>query len=620
MNPRLDYLREKARQLPPDPGVYLMKDAWGGIIYVGKAKALRNRVSSYFRSLEKHTEKVWRMVQNADDFTTIVTASEFEALVLECSLIKLHKPKYNILLKDDKGYHYIHVSEGQYPRVTAEKMMAPDAGGRYLGPFTSSFVVTQTVDEATRAFQLPTCRRKFPEDFGKGRPCLNFHIKQCMGVCRGRVGQKEYAEIIDQVLDFIRGGGAATIKLLTERMEEAAGSLDFERAASLRDRIRAIERIGEQQNVVITNAADQDVAAIVQNAKQSCAVVIKFRGQRLVDKQEYMLGEIDSLPQARRDFLLSLYGGCEIPKVVALDGPCEDDELVERYLSEKRGGKVMLHIPERGEGRKLVEMASANAAQQLAHKLERTGRELAGVDALARLLGLAQPPVYIEAYDISNFGADTVVGGMVVFENGRPLKAAYKKFNIKTVEGPDDYASMREVLSRRVARYAGEQHSGEGFGRLPDLILLDGGAGHVSAVAPILEQAGWQVPLLGMVKDKKHRTRAITGDGGEISISQNRSAFTLVSKIQDEAHRYSITFMKQRHTKNAFATRLTQVEGIGEKRASALLRHFKTQKALREADADTLAAAPGMTEPCARRLWAFLHEEDAVCQAPEQEA
>ena len=608
MNPRLDFLREKTKQLPLEPGCYLMRDEAGDIVYVGKAKALRNRVSSYFRSLEKHTPKVFRMVGDVHDFSTIVTSSEFEALVLECSLIKQYKPKYNILLKDDKGYHYIRISGGDFPRVTAEKMTRSGDGGRYLGPYTSSFVVAQTVDEVNRAFLLPTCRRRFPEDFGKGRPCLNYHIKQCMGLCSGKIKKAEYGEVLQQALEFIQGGGAATLRVLRQKMEEASEALDFERAAGLRDRIRAIERIGEHQNVVFTNVQNQDVAAVVQNGSQSCAVLIKFREQRLVDKQEFMLGELDDLPSARRDFLLSLYDtGADIPKSVALDGPCEDAELVMRYLSEKKGSRVVLHVPERGEGLRLVEMASANAAQQLAHKIERTGRELSALDELARLLGLGQPPLYIESYDISNFGGDTVVAGMVVFENGRPLKSAYKKFNIKNVRGQDDYASMREVLARRLARYKDEQASGEGFGRLPDLILLDGGATHVGAVAPLLAEYGLDIPLFGMVKDKKHRTRAIASGGGEISISNNRSAFTLVSKIQDEVHRFSITHMKQRHTKNAFSLQLTQVEGIGEKRAAALLRHFKTQKALREASAEALAEAPGMTHPTAQRLWAFLH-------------
>ncbi len=622
-NPKLTYLREKAGQLPLDPGVYLMKGADGNIIYVGKAKALRNRVSSYFRSVDKHVEKVYRMVEQARDFSTIVTSSEFEALVLECSLIKQYNPKYNILLKDDKGYHYIRISGDVYPRITAEKQVVSKDGARYLGPYTSSFVVNQTVEEVNKAFLLPTCRKKFPEDFRKGRPCLNYHIKQCMGVCTGRIKQREYAEIIQQSLDFIQGGSDTTMALLNSKMEQAAENLDFEKAAQYRDRIKAIAKINDQQNVVFAKTQDQDVLAIVQSGEESCAVLIKFRGRRLVDKQDFSLGEIAHLATARRDFLLSYYGsGAEIPKQIALDGSCEELDLVTRYLEEKRGGKVRIFVPERGEGLKLTQMAVTNAAQQLAHKTQRVGKDLAALDELARLLGLAHPPEYIEAYDISNYGSETMLGGMVVFENGRPLKAAYKKFNIKTLEGTDDYGAMREVISRRLARYQEEKDSGQGFGRLPDLILLDGGKGHVSAVAPLLEELGLSIPLFGMVKDQKHRTRAIATNGGEISIAKSRSAFTLLTGIQDEVHRFSITQMQKKHTKSAFTLQLTQLPGVGEKRAVGLLKHFGTQKALRAATAEELAAAPGMNKPTAHKVYAFFHGEDAPQQpqeAPEEQ-
>lgn len=612
-NEKLGALREKARALPLDPGVYIMRDGEGKIIYVGKAKALRNRVSSYFRSVEKHLPKVYRMVENARDFETIVTGSEFEALVLECSLIKQHKPKYNILLKDDKGYHYIRLSPGDYPRIYAAMQRTED-GSRYIGPYTSSFVVKQTVEEVNKAFMLPTCSRRFPEDFRKGRPCLNYHIKQCMGLCTGRISKREYDETIGQALDYISGNAGDTLRLLEQRMAEAAENMEFEKAAGYRDKIRAISRLKDHQSVVFAKVANQDVIAIAQNEGQSCAVVIKFREQRLVDKQDFLLGEIDSLPAARSDFILSYYSSAqnEIPRQVSLDVECEDQELVARYLSEKSGRKVLVHIPERGEQLKFVKMASVNAAQQLAQKVERTGREVAALDELARLLGLAAPPAYIEAYDISNYGAETMVGGMVVFENGRPLKSAYKKFNIKTVEGTDDYASMREVLTRRLSRYLEEKDSGQGFGRLPDLILLDGGKGHVNAVRPILEEMGLDIPLFGMVKDDKHRTRAIAHDGGETAILSSRSAFTLVSKIQDEVHRFSITFMKAKHTKNAFSLKITEVPGIGDKRAQALMKHFKTQKALRESTVEQLAQAPGMSKPSAERLYEHLHPGEAA--------
>jgi len=607
-------LREAARRLPMDPGVYFMRDSSGEIIYVGKAKHLRTRVSSYFRSIEKHTEKTRRLVYAARELETIVTSSEFEALVLECSMIKQYRPKYNILLKDDKGYHYLRISNDDYPRITAEKTMNPSDGARWLGPYTSSFVVNQTVDEVNKAFMLPTCKRKFPEDFGKERPCLNYHIKQCIGVCTGKVSRREYNELIDQAVEFIRGGNERAVEQLTQKMQAASDALDFEQAAFYRDRIRAIQRITAHQSVVFSKTTqDQDIVALVQGNQESCVALLKIRGQRLVDKQTFDLGEIDSLEGARRDFLLSYYGasGVEVPQVILLDGPSDEPELVERYLQEIRGKKVSLKVPARGEGQRLVEMALANAAQHLANRLERSGKELAALDELARLLGLSAPPQYIEAYDISNLGDQTIVGGMVVFEGGRPLRSAYKKFNMKTVAGVDDYGSMREMLQRRFARYQNPEETDPGFKRLPDLILLDGGKGHVSVVEPLLREMGLSIPVFGMVKDSSHKTRAVAGEGEEISIAKSRKAFTLLSNIQEEVHRFAISHMKQKHKKNAFTLSLTQVPGIGEKRAAALLRHFKTQKALLAASPEELSQAPGMTLPAARALYQHLHPEEA---------
>ena len=606
-------LREKARRLPGDPGVYLMRDGAGEIIYVGKAKALRSRVGSYFRSIEKHQEKTLRLVHAVRDFETIVTASEFEALVLECSMIKQYQPKYNILLKDDKGYHYVHISGDEYPRVSAEKQRT-SGGGRWIGPYTSSFVVSQTVDEVNKAFMLPTCKRKFPEDFGKARPCLNYHIEQCIGLCRGKTSKEEFGEIIEQAQQFITRGATDTMELLGARMEAASEALDFEKAAFYRDRIKAVKKMAELQNVVFTKSTeDQDVIALLQNAKESCAALLKIRSQRLVDKQTFQLGQVESLDSARADFILSYYGqaGADIPGVILIDGSCDDAELIERYLREHRGRKAVLHQPSRGDGLRLVKMATANAAQHLAHRIERTGRELAALDELARLLGLSSPPQYIEAYDISNYGEQTVVGGMVVFENGRPLKAAYKKFNMKSIDGQDDYGAMREMLFRRFVRYEEHKEEGNGFGRLPDLILIDGGKGHLSAAQPVLVGLGLDIPIFGMVKDSKHKTRAIAGNGGEIAISASRSAFALVSGIQQEVHRYAITHMRQRHKKSGFALRLTQVEGVGEKRAVSLLKHFKTQKSLSAATPEELAKVPGMTAKTAQAVYDFLHSVES---------
>ena len=609
-NPRLPYLAEKAHKLPLEPGVYIMKNKAGDIIYIGKAKALKNRVSSYFRAVEKHLPKVYQMVSHVYEFDFIVTDSEFEALVLECSMIKLHSPKYNILLKDDKGYSYIKIAPKEFSRIR-QAFHRDEDGAEYIGPYISSFVVNETVDEVNRAFMLPTCNRRFPQDFRKKRPCLNYYIKRCMGVCRGKISLEEYNEILAQARDYMKGGSAESMKRLTARMEEYAESMQFEKAAQLRDRIRAISHISDSQKVVFTSVANQDVIALQRSDSDTCAVILKFRGERLVDKQDFLLGAVDDLDAARLEFLLRYYTTRQdIPKKIQLDGGIADIEIAARLLSEQAGHKVNVHIPQRGEQLRLVEMAKKNAAERLSQISQRTGREVAALDELARLLGLEKPPVYIESYDISNIGSETVVAGMVVFENGRPLRRCYRKFNIKTVKGTDDYASMSEVLKRRFLRYLDSEQQDEAFDRLPDLILLDGGKGHVSTIVPMLAQMGIQVPVFGMVKDDKHHTRAIAGTGGEIAISSNRSAFTLVSTIQEEVHRYSISFSRAKHQKNSFELALTKCPGIGPARAKEIYKKFKTLKAVREATEEELAGIRGVSKPAARNLYQFLHGED----------
>ncbi len=612
-NPRLEYLSSKVKKLPLLPGVYLMRDKNGTIIYVGKAKALKNRVSSYFRSVEKHTEKVYKMVSHVYDFDYIVTDSEFEALVLECSLIKEHSPKYNILLKDDKGYHYIKISKGPWSKITAEKSKDDD-GAKYMGPYVSSFVVSQTVDEVNKIFMLPTCSRKFPQDFRKKRPCLNYHLKQCMAVCTGRISQEEYSEALNSAIDFINGSGHNTLNILKEKMNEAAENFEFEKAAKYRDRIRAIEKITEKQKVIQTKVENQDIIAIAQNMGNACVAVLKIRSSRLVDKVDYIFSDIYDLNELRGRFLTDYYSSMpaeEIPENLYIDEAYEDTELLEQFLSQKKGRRVYIHVPQRGEQHQLVMMAYTNAVQRLSHETTRTGRELASLDELAKLLGMTYTPSYIESYDISNIGSQTVVAGMVVFENGRPLKKAYKKFSIKTVDGIDDYACMQEVIERRLKRYYEEKDDSEStFARLPDLILLDGGKGHVSAVEPIVRGMGFDIPVFGMVKDDKHRTRAIAVDGGEIAIQSTRSAFTLVSMIQDEVHRFTIGYSKSKHSKTSFESSLVSAEGIGAVRAKNLMKHFKTIKAIREADVKTLSEAPSMNLKSAENLYAFLHSDD----------
>lgn len=604
-------LRRKAMKLPLTPGVYIMHDKSGEIIYIGKAKALKNRVSQYFGSEKNHEPKVRRMVANVDWFEYILTDSEFEALVLESSLIKQNQPKYNILLKDDKGYSYIRVSGGAWPRITEVKKIEND-GAKYIGPYLSSWSIKETIDAARKIFKLPDCTRKFPQDFGKGRPCLNYYIKQCCAPCRGRVSEEEYNEAFQEALDFIKGGDSTSVKSLTAKMEEAAENMEFELAARLRDRIAAINKMKDKQKVVASRAEEQDVFALAQGDTHTAFEVFRFTGSKLSDRESFLTEGCQPDPEARSEFLRQYYAIRDrIPPLIVIDGDVEDEELITRWLSEKRGKSVKLLVPQRGDQYQLVQMCRSNAAEHIARHTGTSGRDASALDELRRLLGLEKAPAYIESYDISNQqGADNVAG-MVVFENGRPLKSAYRKFKIKTVTGQDDYGSMREVICRRFEEYKtlSAQGETEGFARLPDLILLDGGKGHVAAIQPLLDEMGITVPLFGMVKDDKHRTRAIALTGGEIAINSNRRAFTLVSTIQDEVHRFAIGYHRQQRKKSSISSTLTSIEGIGETRARALMKHFKTVTAVSEADLAELEGAPGMTKPAAMRVYEFFHQD-----------
>lgn len=605
-------LRKKANTLPMEPGVYLMRDRRGEIIYVGKAKKLKNRVTSYFRGVEHHLPKVYRMVEQVQDFDYIVTDSEFEALVLECSLIKLHSPKYNILLKDDKGYHYVCVTKEPYPRIKLAMQKADD-GNEYIGPFVSSMVVKQTVEEANRVFLLPTCRRKFPEDFGKERPCLNFHIHQCVGVCRGKITPEAYREVLDEALQFIRSGGVQSVEVLTERMQQAAEALDFERAARYRDRISAIRRITEQQKVIEFPHESLDVLGWVQGEDKIYCSLLVLREGRLRDKKDFSFDCMAEPEEIVTEFLLSYYMQAEAaPAEVFLDRELPDRALLEQLLREHRGKKIQFTVPQRGESRKLCQMAQNNAAQELARDTNRTGREIAALTELGRLLGLSHPPDYIEAFDISNIGGSTIVGGMTVFRRGRPEKRLYKKFTIRDMAAPDDYAAMEQMLSRRLTHYkeAAENGKKDGFETLPDLWLIDGGAGQVAAAKKAAAQFGVEIPIFGMVKDDRHRTRAIRAENEEIAIRSSQSVFRLITAIQDETHRYAISFSRKKHRKTGFASVLTGVPGIGEQRAAKLLKYFKSMAAVKAADEEALAAAPGMTRPAAEALYRYLHPAD----------
>ncbi len=595
--------------LPLLPGVYIMHDKSGKIIYIGKAKILKNRVSQYFGSQNNHAEKVRRMVDNVDDFEYIITDSEFEALILECSLIKQHTPKYNILLKDDKGYSYIRVSGGDWKKISYA-LQKNDDGAEYIGPYTSGFYVKSAVEEANKIFMLPTCSRKFPQDFRKARPCLNYHIKQCMAPCTGRVKLKDYTESVNQALDFLKGGSSNSIKSLTAQMEEAAENLEFERAARIRDKINAVKKMSDKQKVVANKVMDEDVIAGFTDDGKTCFQMFRFEGGRLFDRESFIFDSGDTESEYE-EFLLRYYTiRGDIPKNIAIDRDFEGIGGISEWLSKKRGNKVNLIVPQRGEQAQLVSMCRSNAAEALAQRMGATVREFSVLEELKETLGLDKLPKYIESYDISNLSGSENVAGMIVYKNGKPLKSAYKKFKIKGFEGQDDYASMAEVLTRRFDEYYKAQQSEEGFGKLPDLILLDGGKGQVAAVKQVLESKNISVPLFGMVKDEKHRTRAVTGDGGEITISSKRALFTFLSKMQDEVHRFAIGYHHSRRSKNTFRSALTNIDGVGEVRARALLKHFRTVENISNADLPELENAPKMTKDTAAAVYKYFHEND----------
>lgn len=601
---RLSRLKKRANRLPLLPGVYIMKNKNDEIIYIGKAKALKNRVTQYFGGGSGHTAKVRKMVSNVDHFEYIVCDSEFEALILENSLIKQNQPKYNILLKDDKGYSYVKITNDKWKKITFSR--SADKRGEYIGPYSSLYVVKETVDEARKIFKLPDCGRSFDKP---SKPCLNYHIGICDAPCRGKMSLGSYLENVNAAVDFIKHGGAdsETEAELNKKMLAAAERLDFETAAKLRDRINAMKRIREKQKVVRATYKSEDVIASALLGETAAVSVFIFRNYRLCDKQVFLFDGISDRESLYEEFLQRYYLEKEdIPSRVLIDSSA-DFSAPGRWLTEKSGHNVSFINPKLGEQKALLDMCLNNAAETLSQKAERTGREMSVLDELARLLGLPSAPRYIEAYDISNTAGSENVAGMIVYKDGRPFRPAYKRFKIKSFLGQDDFRSMAEVLDRRFTEY--EKGEDEGFTVLPDLILLDGGSGQMSAVRPVLEKHGITVPLFGMVKDSKHRTRAIAAVGGDISIKSNRAAFTFITGIQDEVHRFAIGYHKQRRSKSMLASELTEIEGIGKARAAALLKHFKTVKAIKSAAADELAAAPGMTKAAADAVYKHFHEE-----------
>ena len=599
-------LYEKARSLPLLPGVYIIRDKNDEIIYIGKAKELRKRVSQYFKDGADHLPKVQKMVDNAFSFDVIVTNSEFEALTLECSQIKLHSPKYNILLKDDKGYNFIKISKEPFPRITAEFQVLDDS--KYLGPYMSSFAVREMVATAQQIFRLPTCNRVFPRDFGKERPCLNFHIKKCMGLCRGKISQQDYNDIIDSAVKFIKQDTDKIVEVLQQSMEEAAEELNFEKAALIRDQINAIQKLSAGQNVVNDSLQSHDFISVAGSGKNCCVAVLRFRQGRLMDKKEHVFFGEEGIDDVRDEFLVQFYSTEQPPKNVLLDAMPMDEDIVE-YIQLQSKTKVNVNYVQKGENLKIIKMAYTNAVDRLARESGRLDKSQRFLDELANMLGLPEAPHTIESYDISNWGDGTSVAGMVVFEDGKPKKSGYRTFKMRTIAGTDDYGSMQETLSRRVAEF--EKGASGQFGIKPDVIFLDGGKGQLSSVLEILAGTAFEdVPVFGMVKDSKHRTRAMVGKDGEIAIAMHKGIFKFVTEIQDEVHRFSIEYQRRNRKSKSYAVTLTKVPGIGEKKAENLMRKFKTVANVKNAEMNDLIEAEGISYKDARNIYYYFHDEE----------
>ena len=579
-----DELKEKAHALPLKPGVYIMQDAKNVVIYVGKAKALKNRVSQYFANLASHTEKTRAMVSQIDHFDVIVADSEFEALVLENSLIKRHQPRYNILLKDDKGYPYIRLTvKEEYPKFSLANKAAED-GARYFGPYGSRGNTQNIIDALRVALKLPSCNKKFPRDIGRERPCLNYHMGQCDGYCRKDMDQSRYREAIDQAVRLLEGKFQEVGDELKAEMELAAEELRFEKAAELRDRYKAIELLGKRQKVVAGSLADTDVVGFHKGeTTKSCFVVLHFVEGELAAKDWDLIDT--PMEEEIADILSALvrqyYGGRgNLPRQILLPCELEDEVPLMRMLSEDAGRKVELVTPQRGAKMDLIRLANKNAVEEVERWTTREERQSKLMELLGKLLDLEEPPRRIESYDISNQGADDIVASMVVYVNARPLKRDYRHFKLKDMDGPDDYASMEQVLTRRFKRYL---EGDEKFADKPDLLLIDGGVNHANVAVKVLEELGLSIPVFGMVKDDRHRTRAlVTPEGKEIGIQGNQAIFSLIGQIQEETHRFAIEFHRQQQNQRVRASVLDQIPGVGEKRRSDLLRHFKSIKKINE--------------------------------------
>lgn len=609
-NLKIKELRKKAMALPLSPGVYIMRNCKGNIIYIGKAKMLKNRVSQYFGSDTNHSDKVRQMVSNVHDFEYIICDSEFEALILECSLIKQHKPKYNILLKDDKGYHYIKITNGKWKTIKSA-LQIDDDGAEYLGPYSSGYIVKQTVQDAQKLFKLPTCNKTFTDKPKNVRPCLNYYIGNCSAPCANKITFNEYNKSLLDAINFIKGGSKISIKQMEEQMKTASENLEFELAARLRDRITAATKITEKQKVTSCTYKNQDVIAFVNSKEKAAVEVFIFRNSRLTDRKQFITDAIYDPMSFRTEFLKQYYNTPDnIPPRIVLDQECEDKDLLERMFSDIISKKVEIIVPQIGEQKRLIEMCRNNAAEYLSEVTGKQSHEMSALDELSKLLNLESPPEFIESFDISNTAGTDNVAGMVVFKNGVPYKKDYKRFKIKSFIGQDDCRSMKEVITRRFTEYLKAEDNTSGFGRMPDLILLDGGITQLNAVNEALKELNITVPVFGMVKDGKHKTNAIAFDGGKIEIKSNRSVYTLISTIQEEVHRFAIGYHHKSKTQNMLLSELTDIPGVGKKTIEKLLKHFRGINGIKNADLDALLKVKGLSRTTAQNIYNYYNAEE----------
>ena len=616
-------IQEELKKLPDKPGVYIMHGLSDEIIYVGKAVILRNRVRSYFRESTVKSPKIQKMVTQITRFEYIVTDSELEALVLENNLIKEHNPKYNTMLKDDKTYPYIKVTLGEeYPRVMFSREMKKDKS-RYFGPYTSMGAVKDVVELINKLYGLRTCRKNLPRDFGKDRPCLQYHMKQCMAPCTGNVPKEEYRQQVQKALDFLNGEYTAELKRLKEKMTEASDNLEFEEAIRYRDLYASVKRISERQKITDSDGEDKDIIAMAKDEEDAIVQVFFVRGGKLIGREHFYMTNVSECQNAEilSDFVKQYYSGTPfIPRELLLQEEIEDKETIENYVSMKRGGKVKISIPKKGKKEKLVELAAENAALVLSKDREKIkreeGRTIGAVKEIGKWLELPDI-VRMEAFDISNTNGFENVGSMVVYEKGKPKRSDYRKFKIKTVAGPDDYACMHEVLTRRFLHGIEESKELEdknmqtefgSFTKFPDLILMDGGRGQVNIALQVLEELKLNIPVCGMVKDDNHRTRGLYYNNVEIPIDTNSEGFKLITRIQDEAHRFAIEYHRSLRSKKQVDSVLDKIPGVGPARRKALMRHFKSIEEIKNATVEMLCEIPEIPQSAAEEIYAFFRK------------